>query len=88
MLYTVLKQTSEKTVSATIDSYCTSIDSSAQNIINQLDYAAGVITEPYVGGYKTVRTETQYTRISDENMIIATDRPIYQIVQVINRIFR
>lgn len=73
---------SEKTVSATIDSYCTSIDSSAQNLINQLDYAAGVITEPYVGGYKTVRTETQYTRISDENMIIATDRPIYQIVQV------
>ncbi len=73
---------SEKTVSATIDSYCTSIDSSAQNLINQLDYAAGVITEPYVGGYKTVRTETQYVRISDENMIIATDRPIYQIVQV------
>lgn len=62
-----------------IETYCSSIDSSAQNLINQTDWAGGVITEPSLKDYRTVRTETQYIRITDANMIISSDRPIYQI---------
>lgn len=64
-----------------IEQFCAVIDSSASNMINQTDWAAGVITEPDNYYYKTVRTETQYVRITDANMIIATDRPVYQLAK-------
>lgn len=67
------------TVSQVIDSYASHLDSNAENLVNQLDKLAGVIVEPYRGGYKTVRTETMYVRITDANMIIPTQYPIYSI---------
>lgn len=69
----------QKTVSQLIDSYATSIDSSAENLVNQLDKYSGVITEPYASGYKTVRTEVLYVRITDANMLIQTQYPIYSV---------
>lgn len=71
-----------KTVSQTIESYASQLDSSTDNIVNQLDKYAGVITDPYAGGYKTVRTETLYVRITDANMLIATQYPINSIEKV------
>ena len=68
-----------KTVSQVVESYASQIDSSAENLVNQLDRYSGVITEPYSGGYKTVRTETVYVRITDENMIIPTQFPIHAL---------
>ena len=68
-----------KTVSQVIDSYASCLDSNAENLVNQLDKYAGVIVEPYSGGYKTVRTESMYVRITEENMIIPTQYPIYTI---------
>lgn len=68
-----------KTASQVIDSYASYLDTNAENLVNQLDKYAGVITEPYASGYKTVRTETMYTRISDDNMLIQTQFPIYSI---------
>lgn len=73
-----------KTVSQTINGYCTSIDSNAQNLVNQLNYldasqGGGTLTEPYAGGYKTLRTETLYIRVTDSNGIIATQYPIYAV---------
>ena len=62
-----------------IEQFCSSVDSTAQNMVNQTDWAAGVITEPDNYYFKTVRTETQYVRITDSNMLIATERPIYQL---------
>lgn len=67
------------TVSQVIDSYASHLDSNAENLVNQLDKLAGVIVEPYRDGFKTVRTETMYVRITDENMIIPTQYPIYSI---------
>lgn len=67
------------TASQVIDSYASTLDTNAENLVNQLDKYAGVIVEPYASGYKTVRTETLYTRISDENMLIQTQFPIYSI---------
>ena len=73
-----------KTVSQAITGYCTSIDSNAQNLVNQLDYintsqGGGTLTEPYIDGYKTLRTETLYIRVTDTNGIIATQYPIYTV---------
>lgn len=69
----------KKTVSQLIDNYATSVDSNAENLVNQLDKYSGVITEPYASGYKTVRTETLYVRITDANMLIQTQYPIYSV---------
>lgn len=70
-----------KTVSQVINGYCTSVDTNAQNLVNQLGYlqGGGTITEPYVDGYKTLRTETLYVRVTDSNGIIATQYPIYAV---------
>ena len=67
------------TVSQVIDSYASHLDSNAENLVNQLDKLAGVIVEPYRDGFKTVRTETMYVRITDANMIIPTQYPIDSI---------
>lgn len=69
----------QKTVSQVIDSYASYLDSNAENLVNQLDKYSGVIVEPYDGGFKTVRTETLYVRITDANMLIQTQYPIYSI---------
>ena len=71
-----------KTVSQVIDSYATHLDSNAENLVNQLDKYAGVIVEPYAGGFKTVRTETMYARITDANMIFQTQYPIYTVSKI------
>ena len=72
----------KETVSQIIESYASHLDTNAENLVNQLDKYAGVIVEPYASGYKTVRTETMYTRITEENMLIATQFPIYSIEKV------
>lgn len=77
----------KETVKQVIESYCTSIDTSAENLVNAigeslgsfLNNRNGVITEPYDGGFKTVRCDSLYTRITEENMLIATQLPIYSI---------
>lgn len=72
----------EKVSEQAIESYCSSVDSAAQNLVNSLNYAQGVIVEPRANAYKTVRTETQYVRISDTNMSIQLSRPIYKIIKL------
>ena len=72
-----------KTVSQAIESYATSLDSNVDNLVNALSRYNNVIVEPYEGGYKTVRTETMYARITDANMIIATQYPIYTVSELV-----
>lgn len=62
-----------------IESYLGWIDSTAENLINQLDKFSGVVVEPYAGGAKSVRTENLYVRIEEDNMLIPTQYPIYTI---------
>ena len=66
-------------LSTAVDNYATHLDSQAENLVNSLDSASGVIVEPFAGGYKSVRTEQQYIRITEQNMVIATQYPIYTI---------
>ena len=63
----------------TINNYQTWVDSNAENLVNQLDKLGGVIVEPYSNGAKSVRTENQYVRIEEGNMLIATQYPIYTV---------
>lgn len=77
----------KETVKQTIEQYCTSIDTNAENLVNALGESLGsfinnrngTITEPYDGGFKTVRTDTMYARITEENMLIPTQLPIYSV---------
>ena len=79
-----------QTVSQAIEGYCTSIDTSAENLVNALSASVssfisgknGVITEPYAGGFKTPRCDVLYNRISEDNMLIATQVPIYDIQKI------
>lgn len=62
-------------VSQNANSYATSIDSAAENIVN----VKGTMTEPYAGGGKSMRAMEEYVRITDQNMIFMTSRSIYTI---------
>lgn len=67
-----------------INDYCTSLDSSAQNLINVLDYAQGVTFEPFYSSEESgkgisLRTENTTMRISeDDSSFIPTSYNIYQ----------
>lgn len=74
-----------------INEWCTSIDSSAQNLVNQLDYASGTAYEPArsligagAGSMNSLgailRTESVTARfLQDNSTVIPTYLPIYQI---------
>lgn len=67
-----------------INEYCTSLDSSADNLVSQVDFAQGVVVEPFSNGFTTLRTENITTRLEENNdTIIPTDKPIFQIKSVI-----
>lgn len=65
-----------------IEQYCTSIDSSVDNLVNTLDYAKGILIEPYNSGYKTLRTETLYYMLTEDNAEISTQKPINEIIKL------
>jgi len=67
-----------------IESYCSGLDSTVDNMVCLTDPEQGTIIEPYygLGGYKTVRTETVYARITEDNMFIATQYPIQEIKSI------
>ena len=65
--------------STDINEYCTGLDTSSDNLINQLDWAQGVIVEPFYDGAITMRSENTTMRLQEDNStIIPTVYPIYQ----------
>ena len=75
---------SSLSLSQDITQYATNLDSSTDNLINTIDEENGAMIEPYASGYKTLRTETVYTRVEDSNAqgIIETKYPIYEITKL------
>ena len=72
------------TLGTSVNEYCTGLDSSVNNLINQLDWAVGVITEPFIGGGKSLRSETITVRLGeDNNTVISTQFPVYQVKKII-----
>lgn len=66
--------------SQNVERYATHIDSNVDNLIDSIGYAKGVRIEPYSNGVKTLRTEKTYARIEENNLFIATDRPINAVI--------
>ena len=62
-----------------IDRYATNLHSTVNNFVNSINYANGVLVEPYNNGLKTVRTEDVYVRLEDTNVHISTLYPIRAI---------
>lgn len=65
-----------------INEYCTEIRSHAQNLASSLGYAKGTMIDPGDGLYRSLRTETAYARINEDNGIAKTAKPIYSIDKV------
>lgn len=68
-----------KSYQNSIERFATNLDSSVDNLVNSLGYSDGTLTEPYDGGFKTVRTESVTARLTDKNMFIQTLYPIRAI---------
>lgn len=67
-----------------INEYCTSLDSSADNLVSQVDFAQGVVVEPFENGFTTLRTENITARLEEnDTTIIPTDKPIFLIKSVV-----
>ena len=68
--------------SQSLNGYCTEVTSNAQNIVNSLNYAQGVIIEPNVDNTRTVRTENVNVKLQESNAIASTQLPIYTPIKV------
>lgn len=62
------------------DDYCGGLDSYAENHINTVDPNAGTVTDPFDGGYKTLRCESG-VKIVNNTAVFECDRPIYRAVK-------
>lgn len=71
-----------KTYSQSIENAITAVDSTVDNLVSTVGYAKGVTIDPYAGGYKTVRTETLYARIQNDNMLIQVSHGINRIIKL------
>ena len=76
------KQFISVTQTQSIDEFCTELDSTADNLVNRLNYAQGVVIEPYVDGARSVRTEQTNIRIDETNGIVETALPISDVVKL------
>lgn len=78
-LYTDKIPYASNTYSQDVESYCTGLDSTVDNMVCLTDPVQGSITDPYYNGYKTVRAEDTYVRVAEGNMFISTQYPIQEI---------
>lgn len=69
----------KKDVTQNVNSYASSVDTHAENLLNKRGDDYGTITEPYANGAKTVRTEQMYVQITETNMLIPTQFPVYTV---------
>ena len=76
------KQFISDTQTQSIDEFCTELDSTADNLVNRLNYAQGVVIEPYADGARSVRTEQTNIRIDETNGIVETVLPISDVIEL------
>lgn len=79
---TVVENYISKAYSADINDFCKEIDTSAQNLVNTLDYAQGVVCSPNQCDFLSLRTDSVNVRVEENNGFIYTQLPIYQIQSV------
>lgn len=62
--------------------YTAAIEANVNNLINSEDVSEGSVTEPFAGGYQSLRTAYESVRIKDETGIIHTMFPIEKVVSL------
>ncbi len=65
-----------------INNYSTEIRSNAQNLVNSMEYARGVVVDPGNNIYRSIRSEILYMRVNADNGIVETQFPIYSIQKI------
>ena len=68
-----------KSYNVDINQYCTEVRSNAQNLVNSMGYASGVVVDPCNNLARNIRSETENVRISESNGVIETSFPIYEV---------
>lgn len=63
-----------------LDDYCGGLDNYAENVVNTVDPDAGTVTEPFDGGWKTLRCDSG-VQIDNKSAVFEVSRPIYRIVK-------
>lgn len=76
-----------KAFSHDINEYCTHIETSASNVVNRLNYAQGVITDPNANNGSTLRTDSVNVMVTDTNSYADTQFKIYDIPNQIGGVF-
>lgn len=66
-----------RTVAQSVNEWCTDLDATASNAVAVNGYGGAVRAMA-----KTLRTETAYVRVNEENGIVKTAYPVYDIVKV------
>lgn len=77
-----IKDYASKGYQQAVDRYATNLHATVNNFVNSINYANGVMVEPYSNGFKTVRTEDLYVKLEDTNIHIATQYPIRSILKL------
>jgi hypothetical protein len=78
-----LEQYMSSSQSFNIEQYAIAIDSNIDNFVNGDNIEYGSVVEPYVDGFKTVRTEKNTVQLTDDNILIETQYPIEKVISVV-----
>lgn len=70
------------TTSLNIGDYTAGLEAMAANLVNLDDDAEGSVTEPFAGGYQSLRAATETARIGEETGIIKTANPVEKLIKV------
>lgn len=70
------------TASFNVGDYTGGLEAMASNLVNLDDEAEGSITEPFAGGYISMRAATEEARIQESTGFIKTTYPIEKIISV------
>ena len=62
--------------------YTAGLDSMANNLINQDDPADGSVTDPFDGGYITMRASSEQARIEEGTGLIPTANPVEKVIKL------
>ena len=71
-----------KIYSQDISQYCTDVQTNVSNLVNSLNYAQGVVIDPYKDADRTLRTDTINLKLSESTSKVYTQLPIYKVTKV------
>lgn len=77
-----------RTYSRSIDQYVTQIHTNPSNLVNSLQDKRGTVTDPGADYYRSLRTEQNNVRVTDQNGEIQTANQIYSVEKLMVGIYK